>query len=620
MNKTNRYYGLDLIRSGALLLGLVIHVSIFFMDDQGLWMMGEHLTDPFNRLIVTFIHLFRMQLFFLLAGFFAQMVIEKNGILKFIEDRKKRILIPFLFAIVFLVPIHHLIISAAGQPSLVRKILMEKPILECVNSVLLYGGFSKNSVLDFIGFWHYWFIYYLIIMYLAHVIMRLVLPTRIKVSFCNFLGRITEKPMSAIWLGFLCFPINFSLSEIDLPPNHFNFEINNLASYMTFYFVGIGLYVKRENIEHLKKNCFIYLGIGLLTVPFCMQLTPLAGDLYPSVVHDLLSYKVVGFRWVKEAALEGGIFKSSVVLLRSCVAWLFSLGFIGLAERYFKKENLIIKYISDASYWMFYSHLLLTFTLSYMLAKVNVLNSLTKSGLILTVSFYIMWWSYNVFVRYTVLGDYFMGRRKARNSNMSDNHISTTDIIKFTWRPVLIGLFAFYVLGESFKTEALLQGKEFLNEARIAQTPGIFNTQIDLSQLRDRFRRTPLHLAAASPKALRDYNPIYILLPHFKDVDALDIMNRTALFNAVRIGNLDDVQLLIDAGANPNKADSYGHTPAHVAAIKVEPENTAMSEQYLLILKFLKYKGANFDLKDYRNRTVSDCLKEFSGRTFIEIK
>ena len=68
-NKTQRYYGLDIVRSVAMLLGLVIHVSVFFMDGQGFWMRGEHVTEPFNKMIVEFIHLFRMQLFFYWQAF-----------------------------------------------------------------------------------------------------------------------------------------------------------------------------------------------------------------------------------------------------------------------------------------------------------------------------------------------------------------------------------------------------------------------------------------------------------------------------------------------------------------------------------------------------------------------
>ncbi len=162
-NKTQRYYGLDIVRSVAMLLGLVIHVSIFFMDGQAFWMRGEHVTDPFNEMIVEFIHLFRMQLFFLLAGFFAQMAIERKGLALFLKDRTKRILIPFVFALIFLIPLMELVISASGQPSNLRRMLMDQSFMECAKNSVLYGLFSEKYHDDSISFWHYWFIYYMLL-------------------------------------------------------------------------------------------------------------------------------------------------------------------------------------------------------------------------------------------------------------------------------------------------------------------------------------------------------------------------------------------------------------------------------------------------------------------------
>ena len=148
-----------------------------------------------------------------------------------------------------------------------------------------------------------------------------------------------------------------------------------------------------------------------MLVPFTMVLTPLV-SVNASAVHDLLNLQVVGFHWVTEAILEGGVLKAAVVLMRACAIWLFSLGFIGLAERFIRKSNPAVKYLSESSYWIFYIHLVLTFSLSYLLAKLDIINSLTKAYIIIVASFYILWWTYNHFVRYTFLGDYFMGQRK----------------------------------------------------------------------------------------------------------------------------------------------------------------------------------------------------------------
>ena len=63
-----------------------------------------------------------------------------------------------------------------------------------------------------------------------------------------------------------------------------------------------------------------------------------------------------------------------------------------------------------------------------------------------------------------------------------------------------------------------------------------------------------------------------------------------------------------------NKPDKYGHTPAHVAGIKTGINKQKAYDHYFDILKLLQEKGANLRIKDYRGRTVTECLQNFGGR------
>ena len=93
---------------------------------------------------------------------------------------------------------------------------------------------------------------------------------------------------------------------------------------------------------------------------------------------------------------------------------------------------------------------------------------------------------------------------------------------------------------------------------------------------------------------------------------------RTALFTAVRMGNKADVVKLVEAGAKINLPDNYGHTPAHVAAVKTGLTNRKKSEHFYSILQLLVQYGADLQLKDYKGRTVIDCLQYFGGRSLDE--
>ena len=68
-----RYYGLDALRGGMMLLGIVLHGSMFYLTTP-----PPSIPIPTDRnnaqvfdLIFEFIHSFRMPTFFVVAGFFA---------------------------------------------------------------------------------------------------------------------------------------------------------------------------------------------------------------------------------------------------------------------------------------------------------------------------------------------------------------------------------------------------------------------------------------------------------------------------------------------------------------------------------------------------------------------
>ena len=106
-----------------------------------------------------------------------------------------------------------------------------------------------------------------------------------------------------------------------------------------------------------------------------------------------------------------------------------------------------------------------------------------------------------------------------------------------------------------------------------------------------------------------------MLLKKDAEINATDFVGRTPLFYSVRKGNFADIKILVQAGADLNISDNYGHTPSHVAAIKSGIKNQESSKKYLAILRFLKENGADLKIKDYKGRTPLDCLNYFSAHS-----
>ena len=66
-----RYHGLDALRGIAMLLGIVLHAAIPYYPDLEMWPKDRNSSEVIG-LIFDFIHMWRMPVFFMLAGFFCQ--------------------------------------------------------------------------------------------------------------------------------------------------------------------------------------------------------------------------------------------------------------------------------------------------------------------------------------------------------------------------------------------------------------------------------------------------------------------------------------------------------------------------------------------------------------------
>ena len=110
MNSNNklkiRYHDLDALRSFAMILGIAIH-GVFSFNGMPIWPAQDINQNPQYGVVAEFIHGFRMQLFFLVSGFFTAMMLLKKGSFAVSMHRTKRILIPLLLSVILLVPVSY---------------------------------------------------------------------------------------------------------------------------------------------------------------------------------------------------------------------------------------------------------------------------------------------------------------------------------------------------------------------------------------------------------------------------------------------------------------------------------------------------------------------------------
>ena len=622
IKKTNeRYPDLDFVRAVVMLLGLVLHVSLFFMPPHQLfWGTGEYVGDEMDLQFCNFIHLFRMQLFFLMAGFFAQLVIERKSYGHFVSDRFKRIFIPFVVGIIIIIPVFRLLMNGSGN--YYNKEFDGMNFLERFRSEFLFKSLDGvPGVND--GLIHYWFIYYLLILYTAHFLLRSVF-VYFGIKKIPGVDALLRIGLGTRWgflaLGLLSFPFQYLLVNILFLPSGFNVPLIDLAFYFVFYLFGTALYVNRHLLANMAQNAWFLIAISVPFIFFVSAPSERIGMAAP-VITDITTWTLFENSTAScalpvlhfEGFFHGGIDKVVVTFIRASLCWTLCIGFIGLAHRYIKNPRPAVRYLADSAYWVYFIHLPITAKLSFIAQQIDFGSSLFKSYVVLVVSTIIIYWSYNTFIRYGWLGDFFMGRRKSR-SDPGEAEFSILNLIRVSMPTVILLGGIALLLGAMLRFDRARQGSPVLVEAYVTRDISVLQRCDVIDDIRDAYGNTPLHNAARRAEAERIYNPMPILIAKYKSLNARNEFGRTALFVAVQSGNKSDVQSLLGAGADPNIADNHGHSPAHVAAIKAGVRNPKVGDSFVSMIEVLASRGANLELKDAQGRSVADCLKQFSGR------
>jgi surface polysaccharide O-acyltransferase-like enzyme len=146
---------LDNLRALAMLLGVFLHAAFAYAKPaQTLWLA----TDPESSTVIDasiwFLHLFRMSLFFLLAGYLAKVAMERKGIRRFLRDRVLRIAVPLVVFYPFLLVALTAIIMFATS-----YLTNPQGLMALIAQASKETGAGDQRRMP--GTMHLWFLYYL---------------------------------------------------------------------------------------------------------------------------------------------------------------------------------------------------------------------------------------------------------------------------------------------------------------------------------------------------------------------------------------------------------------------------------------------------------------------------
>lgn len=371
MSGTARINGFDALRTIAMWLGIVLHAIIAYkiIPEPG-WPQDPKINLAFFDWLYMYIHIFRMPLFFLVAGFFARLVIMRSGLKYFIIQRYKRIFIPLVIGIIVIVPLTMMPFHFYNFFNL--------------QGMTADDAWRKTASLIFSwnGLAHLWFLYYLIIFYVLTLIVFLGI-NKIEQKF-QYQKKFSIENISLQKLLFtiiVLFAILY-FNNAAIPPVYTGVKphIFHTLYYGFFYLCGWLIQTNMKSIYSLQKNAGLFFIIGTCISVFQFY--------EPEILLPVVA-----------------------LLLTAIQTIMIVAGLTGLFMKYFHAKSKIWGYCSDAAYWVYLIHMGIVASLQVLLLNSSVFPPL-RLPIILVITFILCLLSYQFLVRYTFIGDYLHGKRE----------------------------------------------------------------------------------------------------------------------------------------------------------------------------------------------------------------
>jgi len=389
-----RFHHLDAVRGGALLAGILLHALMSFLPGyrEAGWPLADASTSTGLGIVYFVIHLFRMSLFFLVAGFFARLLHSRLGSCGLLKNRLRRIALPLIAFYLLTMP---LIIVA---------------MVWGVRQLGIRGTETMAYPMPVIGpqvpWGHLWFLYMLLVLYVLVLLLRAVV-VRIDAggALRQATGRLLERAIrSGVAPVLLGVPVAASLygapwwvqwQGIPSPIAGLVPNLPSLISYGGAFLVGWFLHRQQQALDVLAVRWPLYLAGAVLGI---------AGALYLAGTAPRLTV-------IAQGSLERALYLGAYLVAQWCATFCV----IGLALRHLAAPSPRWRYLADASYWMYLIHLPIVMLLqAWMLAW--PLHWTVKLFLVLAITAAILLASYHFLVRRSFLGVFLNGRRHPRQA------------------------------------------------------------------------------------------------------------------------------------------------------------------------------------------------------------
>jgi len=358
---TERHHGIDALRAAMMLLGVVLHLSINYIEgpEDPIWPFRDASRTPLAGVLVLAIHTFRMPAFFVLSGYFAAMLLDRRGAAGFVRNRLQRIVLPAVVGWAVLFPLTMLCFAFVRAQSTEGDASAKATAFGIILQIVAGG----------LGPIHLWFLEILIVflaLSLPVVALSGALPASIRASSAGlrsslFVGRARWLLVPALVVLSVIPMLWMDRPGIDTPAG-FVPSMPILICYAT-YFVG-GWWIRREPrmMPRLVRTAWWHLGFGI------------------PVLLVTVGFSIAWFMKTFESGAAAPALRVATQVSSALASWLLIFGLTGICERVLAHPRRWIRWLVDASFWIYLVHLPLCILVPWLLRDLPM-GALGKIGL-----------------------------------------------------------------------------------------------------------------------------------------------------------------------------------------------------------------------------------------------
>ncbi|RZT15584.1 acyltransferase family protein [Fictibacillus sp. BK138] len=348
----NRRYDIDWLRNLGILLLFPFHSARVFDIWDPFYVKSEELSSGLSIFIAVTSYWF-MPLLFWLAGSASWYALNKRSIREYINDRTKRLLIPFIFGLFVIVPPQgYFALMSREDQSLNYLSFLQSYFLNFSDLSGYFGTFTPA---------HLWFILYLFVLsMLASPLFRFY---KKNIQKMNRFHKVFSRP--AIFLMF--FIILVIVQVLPAPGGQ------NPFYYLVFLLLGFLTTSKFTYQEMFNKIYLKVIILLMVLVPIWITLLYHNGD-HSSWTELLLT------------------------ILRTLNVWLTLIAILGLGHKYLNVKHKVLPYLNEAAFPIYILHQSILVIIAYFILQLK-LSTAVQFSLIMILSLFLSWFFYEYVIK-----------------------------------------------------------------------------------------------------------------------------------------------------------------------------------------------------------------------------